>query len=112
MESLFLNKLFENPILCGHQCIECAQLGHCALVQHHNLVGVFDGGQAVGNDEHGVAAFCQQSVQRFSDLDFFLVIKNYSIFFLVLQKFQLYIFEHISKRDRVLVLSMKSESLV
>ena len=83
MESLFLNKLFENAILCGHQCIECAQLGHCALVQHHNLVGVFDGGQAVGNDEHGVAAFCQQSVQRFSDLENFFAFKKSKLFYLI-----------------------------
>ena len=42
------------------QIIVGAPFDDAAVIQHHNAVGIFDGGEAVGDDEHGAA--CHQLI--------------------------------------------------
>jgi len=51
-----------------------ADLGNAAPVEHHDAIGVLDGGQAMGDDEGGAAL--AQGVERLLDLAFRLGVKR------------------------------------
>ena len=47
--SLAFDQLSKRPLL-GHQILKRPLLDNSTLIEHHHLIGAFDGGQPMGDD--------------------------------------------------------------